>query len=153
MRGKFLVPAICLSGLAHAQTPAPSPTPAADGTVVVRPQIPPLDAVSKTARLPGSPRASTGSTADAGSLKEVRAISIGSGEARLLVAGAPRTVRAGQSLLGDVIRAIGDGRIVLARAESTGGQSVVVMSFDAQGRATVRVIALQDRTARSADKQ
>jgi hypothetical protein len=123
-----------------------------DGSVVQRPEVPPTEGGSQTAKLPGAPRATTSSTADAGSLKDVRLVSIGPSEARLLVGGAPRTVRVGQSVLGDVVRAIGDGRIILRRLDPTGGESIVVMSFDGQGRATVRVITQHDRTVRPSEK-
>lgn len=111
-----------------------------------RPPDAPLDGSARTIKVPASPRPSAVSSADAGSLKGMRALSVGSGEARVALGSEQRTLRPGDVVAGDLVKAIGDGRIILARPDALGGESTVVVTFDAQGRALVRVISLRDRS-------
>ncbi len=128
---------------ALAQQPSPSPSP---GRVELhQPPAPPPDAGAKTVAVPG-PRRSGGSSADAGALRDLRALSLAIGVAQVNLGGATRRLRVGDAIAGDVVKAIGDGRIVLARRDPEGGEATVVVRFDAQGRASVRVISLRDRT-------
>src|SRR5262245_47630741 len=148
MKRAALLATVTLLALApfrsSAQQPTPSPSPS--GLELKRAPMPPVTTGTVTATAPG-PRPSLGTSADAGALKELRAVSVGSGEARVSLRGAARTLRPGGVIEGDVVKAIGDGRIVRARPEPGGGESTVGVAFDAQGRASVRVIGLRDRTA------
>jgi hypothetical protein len=130
---------------AAAQTPSPSPTPPPTGPVLQRPSPPPVESTAKTAALPGAPRSRSRSSVDAGVLKDVRLLSFADGQARIREAsGVERTLRPGDAIGGDVVKAIGDGRIVLVRPQS---DAMVVVSFDASGRPRVRVIWKADRGA------
>jgi hypothetical protein len=85
-----------------------------------------------------------------GSLKGVRAIQIGDGEARLILGGGERVVTPGTVIGTDTVKSISPGRMVLRRAASDdeGGEGIVIVSFDSQGRTRVQVIATKDPTAR-----
>jgi hypothetical protein len=128
---------------------SPSPSPAADRLELQSPPAPVVDTSAKTAKAPG-PRPSAASTADAGVLKEMKAIALGQGEARISLRSTVRTLRPGDVVEGSLVKAIGDGRILLSRPEPGGGESTVIVTFDAQGRASVRVINLRDHTSRQA---
>jgi hypothetical protein len=129
---------------AMGQQPSPSPSPSPE---LQRPSPPPLDTRSRTVAIPASPRPSAPTSADAGALKDLRVLWVGAGEAQVSLLGAARRLRPGDVIAGDVVRSIGDGRLVLARADRDGGESTVVVAPDAQGRVSVRVISVRDRTA------
>lgn len=144
---------LLLAGLASpaaAQAPSPSPSPSPAGPTLQRPPMPPMETAVKQATLAGPGRSAAESWSEAGPLAELRAISIGEGEARVEDRGGVRTLRPGDALGRDVVKAIGDGRIVLARTDPTAGEATVVVLFDAQGRARVRVIWERDPAARRA---
>ena len=86
-----------------------------------------------------------------GSLKGVRALQIGDGEARLVLGGGERVVTPGTVIGTDTVKAITPGRIILQRAASDdeGGAGIVIVSFDAQGRTRVQVFATKDPTAKT----
>jgi hypothetical protein len=85
--------------------------------------------------------------AQAGPLAGLRATAVTDGVARVTFDGADRTLRVGDALGKDVVRRIEPGRIVLARpADGTAGESTVVITFDAAGRARVRVYSTLDPT-------
>lgn len=111
------------------------------------PTAPPLDTAPRTVAIPGPGRKAPRDSADAGSLKGIRAVSIASGEARVIVGGGERRLRPGDALGSDVVREIGDGRIVLKRAEAGGAEALVIVSFDAQGGSRVLVLSSRDKTA------
>lgn len=139
---------VLLSAPADAQDPSPSPTPSPSGPVLQRPSPSPVDPSPRTVRAP-APRRSAGATsADAGALKELRGLSIGSGEARIQEGASVRTVRPGDRIGGDVVQEIGDGQMVLSRSDPERGEATVVVRFDAQGRTRVRVIWQRDKTPR-----
>jgi len=82
-------------------------------------------------------------------LKGLRVVTIKDGQAQVSLDGAaPRSLHAGDVLAGDVIREIGDGRIIMARPEPGGGESTVVISMDARGQTSIRVISLRLPAAR-----
>jgi hypothetical protein len=90
------------------------------------------------------------SSTQAGALRDMKAVRVREGEARVQLGGAARTLRAGDAIGTDVVRRVDDDRIVLARPESSGAESTVIVTFDAQGKARVRVYTTQDPTAPNA---
>jgi hypothetical protein len=85
-----------------------------------------------------------------GSLKGVQAVQIGDGEARLVLGGGERVVTPGTVIGTDTVKSITPGRLVLRRAapETEGGEGIVIVTFDAQGRTRVQVFATKDPTAK-----
>jgi len=82
-----------------------------------------------------------------GSLKDTRALSIAEGEARLLFEQRELTVRPGDRLGGDLVQRVEPGLIVLRReATENNSEATVVMKFDGEGLATVRVYWMQPPT-------
>lgn len=136
---------------APAQSPAPSPsvTPQA-GAISLQQATPPSGPRSGRARVKEGPPAPARTTRSyAGSLNGVRALEIGDGRARLVLAGGERVVVPGTVIGTDTVKSITPGRIVLRRSapEAEGGDAFVVVTFDAQGRTTVHVVAAKDPTA------
>ncbi len=101
------------------------------------------DLTPRTVSAPAAPAATT--RAATGALADVRALSIRDGEARLATQTGERVVKPGDALGGDTVKAITSGRLVLLRA---GGEAVVIVTLDAQGRPRERVYAATDPTAR-----
>jgi hypothetical protein len=134
--------------LAQAPTPSPTPTPQPgqivlqQGTVKVGPTGP------VWAAFKAAPTAA--SRTHEGSLKGLQALQIGDGEARLILAGGERVVTPGTVIGTDTVKSITPGRMVLRRmaAESEGGEGIVIVSFDAQGKTQVQVFATKDPTAK-----
>lgn len=93
--------------------------------------------------------ATPSSTAKTSGHAGLKALATSEGEARLELAdGEERTLRPGDKLGADVVQAVGEGLLVLVRPEQgTAGASTVVVRFDAQGRASVRVYSSSDPTA------
>jgi hypothetical protein len=118
--------------------------------VVQRPEAKPVDTSSKTVALPGRQNPRRQAPSATRGLNGMRAISITNTEARITSAeGIPRTLRPGDSIEGDTVREIGDRRIILRRPDPKGGESTVIVTFDGQGRAVVRVISLHDSASPS----
>lgn len=111
------------------------------------PKTPPVDATPRTVAIPGPARRLQRDSADAGGLKGMRVLSVSTGEARVVVGGAERTLRPGDAIGADVVKEIGDGRLILKRSETGGSEALVIVDFDAQGRSRVRVLSTRDRTA------
>ena len=86
-----------------------------------------------------------------GSLKGMQAVQIGDGEARLVLGGGERVVTPGAVIGTDTVKSITPGRMVLRRAasEAEGGDGIVIVTFDAQGRTRVQVFATKDPTAKA----
>ncbi len=83
----------------------------------------------------------------AGPLKGARALSTRAGQALLRFPDGERTLRPGDHLGDDVVRAVDTGLLVLDRPSSRpGGAAKVVVRFDAAGLPRVRVYHVQDPT-------
>lgn len=83
-------------------------------------------------------------------LPPLRALALAEGEATLDVDGARQVVRPGSRLGRDTVKAVGPGRLVLARPAAPGrrgGDSLIVVTFDAGGQPRARVFWTQDPTA------
>jgi hypothetical protein len=134
---------------ALAQVPMPSPTAQPgqivlqQGTVKVGPMGPARAAFKAVP-------AGSGSRSHEGSLKGVQALHIRDGEARLILGGGERVVTPGTVIGTDTVKSITPGRMVLRRVapESEGGEGIVIVSFDAQGKTQVHVFATKDPTAK-----
>jgi hypothetical protein len=85
-----------------------------------------------------------------GSLKGLKALEIAEGKARLVLGGSERVVEPGTVIGTDTVKSITPGRIVLKRVapDAEGGDAIVIVTFDAQGRTRVQVFASKDPTAR-----
>ncbi len=83
----------------------------------------------------------------AGPLKGARALSTRAGEAVLRFPDGERTLRPGDHLGDDVVRAVDTGLLVLDRPSSRpGGAATVVVRFDGAGLPRVRVYHVEDPT-------
>jgi hypothetical protein len=122
------------------QEPVPSPSPPLPEMEFVLPPPRAADSSPRAVVVPGRAGAGRGS-AGAGGLKAWRALALAEGEGRLLIDGAPRRVKAGQTVDGYVVRAVGPGRLVLERAAE-----LAIVTFDATGAARVRVVFEADPT-------
>lgn len=115
-----------------------------------RPPIQPPDTSRKLVKAPSGPEtAAPAAPSAADALGAVRLLGMSPGEARLLVSGVEQSARVGERLGTDVVRAVGDGVIVLDRPAvpgQPGGEAIVVMRFDASGQPTVRVYHAEDPT-------
>ena len=138
-----------LAGPALAQQPSPTPDPN-PMVSAERPQAPRPDTAPRTVAVPAEPARGPRDSADAGLLKGARALALRSGEARLVVSGVERVVRPGDLIGTDTVKTITPERLVLVRADAAApSASLVVVSFDAQGRARIRVYAASDTTVRA----
>jgi len=138
-----------LAGTAAAQQPTPTPDPNPMVTAE-RPQAPRPDPAPRTVAVPAEPARGPRDSADAGPLKGARALALRNGEARLVVSGVERVVRPGDLIGADTVKTITPVRLVLVRGDAADpSASLVVASFDAQGRARIRVYAASDTTARA----
>ena len=142
-----LVAVLVAAGQASAQAPSTSPVPG--GEYFQPPVEPSANPGSVTARA----TAVTGvrDSADAGSLKGIRAVSTATDEAVIVLDAVTRTVRPGDLIGADLVRSIAPGRIVLHRPAAPlggGGEADVVVDFDGSGRGRVRVYATRDATSR-----
>jgi hypothetical protein len=122
---------------AQQPSPSPSPTPAPGEPVLVSPPAPEVDRSRKEVRIripaPPSPPASVSGPA-------LRAVSLREGEGRLLVGKSEQTVRPGDRLGKDVVKAVAPGRLVLDRPATAGlPPALVVVDFDEAGRSRTRV--------------
>jgi hypothetical protein len=82
-------------------------------------------------------------------LKGVSALSSQPAEIRLLFPDGERTLRRGDRLGTDLVRAAGDGLLVLERSPMAGlpgGAALVVVRFDAAGQPRMRVYQVEDPT-------
>ena len=105
-------------------------------------------APSSTAKAP-APAAATANVAPRTLLASMRAVSLAEGEARVSVAEGERVLRPGDRLGADTVRTVSDGVIVLDRPAplgKPGGAATVVVRFDANGQARVRVLYEHDPT-------
>ena len=136
-------------GLAWAETetparkaapPAPSAATPAAQPVLITPTPAPVDPTPKLVRIPGPPPGTSPQDAKGAATPVLRAVSLREGEGRLLVGGTERTVRPGDTLGRDVVKAVAPGRMVLSRL-ATGGRpaALVVVDFDSAGRSRTRV--------------
>jgi hypothetical protein len=79
----------------------------------------------------------------------LRAVSLADGEARVQTADGALTLRPGDLLGTDVVRAVDTGVIVLDRKAAPGakgGDARVVVRFDGQGKPSVRIYHTEDPT-------
>ena len=86
-----------------------------------------------------------------GSLAGVKALEIADGRARLLLGGVERVVTPGTVIGTDTVKSITPGRIVLTRVapDSEGGQALVFVTYDGQGRTRVMVVASKNPMSRA----
>jgi hypothetical protein len=138
-----------VAGLAQSPAPEATPSPQPGQTVMTQPVAPTGPVGPVRAGFRTTPAAAATRTYE-GSLKGVRAIHIGDGEARLILGGGERVVTPGTVIGTDTVKSISPGRMVLRRAASDdeGGEGIVIVSFDSQGRTRVQVFATKDPTAR-----
>jgi hypothetical protein len=138
---------------AQGQSPTPSPSAKPQpGETSLQQATPPTGPRSGRARAKeGPPAPATATRGYSGSLNGVRALEIGDGRARLVLAGGERVVVPGTVIGTDTVKSITPGRIVLRRSaqEAEGGDAFVIVSFDAQGRTVVHVVAAKDPTAQA----
>lgn len=133
------------------QTPSPSPSAAPkkpeliQGTGLVGPRTGRAPTGADAAAAPAGPGKYDGSLAG------VKALEIGDGRARLVLGGTERVVTPGSVIGTDTVKSITPGRIVLQRTapDSQGGNAIVLVTFDDQGRTRVMVIASKDPTTRA----
>jgi hypothetical protein len=100
-------------------------------------------------RTPGLTPSATSEAGSRSLLRSMTARSVVEGEARVVLADVERVVRPGDLLGGDTVRSVAEGLIVLDRpaaAGQAGGPATVVVRFEADGRARVRVYHEQDPT-------
>ena len=105
-------------------------------------------APASTSKTP-APAAATANVAPRTLLASMRAVSLAEGEARVSVAQGERVLRPGDRLGADTVRSVSDGVIVLDRPAAPGkpgGAATVVVRFDANGQARVRVLYEHDPT-------
>lgn len=79
----------------------------------------------------------------------LRAVSLADGEARVQTADGALTLRPGDLLGTDIVRAVDTGVIVLDRKAAPGakgGDARVVVRFDGQGKPSVRIYHMEDPT-------
>jgi len=120
-----------------------------DGTQTqwARPEpIPPsAPSVPAKARLDPAPV----SRSHSGPYLTLRALSTKEGEAHLQTAEGPRALRPGDHLGTDVVKAVGEGLLVLFRPATPGrpgSDATVVIRFDAAGQPSVRTYHTEDPT-------
>jgi hypothetical protein len=158
-----MVAAMALAGEAPQETSPPVDRPKASSVVKVTAQE---GTEGQIAPVPGAPdplpvsleRKAVRVTLDAPkslqtrrdvALPGLRALAMAEGEATLDIGGSRQVVRPGSRLGRDTVKAVGPGRLVLARAATPGergGDSLVVLTFDAAGRVRARVFWTQDPT-------
>ena len=171
---------VCLTvtvpGTSVAQEPEPTPTPtqllttpepevivfddAADDAAgpaddpevrLAQPSIGETDLAPNRVRLTEPPPGPTHVSADGGTLKGCRAISIESGQVRVLLSdGSERLLRVGDAIGSDVVRRIEPGRMLLDRTAPSGGpggSATVIVKFDATGDSRVHVLWMSDPKA------
>ena len=131
-----------LLGASAAAQEAPAPVPSASPQAeLIQPSPPAVDRAPRRVVVPGRPPAEGRSSAGAGRLKTWQAASLKEGEGSVLIDGAPREIRAGDSLEGYVVKAVAPGRIVLERPGE-----LAIVTFDARGGARVRIVFEADPT-------
>lgn len=85
-----------------------------------------------------------------GAYQTLRALQIKEGEALVQTAEGQRLLHPGDHIGNDVVKAIDEGLLVLDRPAAPGqpgGDRRIVVRFDAQGRASVRIYTTEDPTA------
>jgi hypothetical protein len=145
----LVLAALPVSALAQAPAPSASPTPR-PGEITMQQAVPPDPPRGPvTVGVKRTPSTTATRTYE-GSLKGVRAIQIGDGEARLILGGGERVVKPGTVIGTDTVKSITPGRIVLQRVapDAEGGPAIVILSYDDQGRTRVQVFATKDPTAK-----
>ena len=133
--------------------PRSSPTPSPNGASWERAAPPAISAAAPlravAARVSPAEGKSHVATELAG-LQGARAVALKEGEATLLVDGSVLSLRPGSLVGSDVVKSIGGDRVILVRGPGVAdpaGAATVVVSFDGQGRARVRVYWLSDPAA------
>ena len=118
---------------------------------LAQPSIGETDLAPNRVRLPDPPPGPTRVSADGGTLKGCRAISIESGQVRVLLSdGSERLLRVGDVIGSDVVRRIEPGRMLLDRPAASGvpgGSATVIVKFDATGDSRVHVLWMSDPKA------
>ncbi len=136
-----------LAATVSAQTPSPSPGSGSE-TRWVRPEpVPPPSGTRLAKAPPVIPPANRG---PASPYLGLRALSAKEGEMSLQTAEGRRTLRPGDRLGEDVVKAVDEGLLVLQRPAAPGrpgGEATVVVRFDAKGQPTVRVYHTEDKSA------
>jgi hypothetical protein len=153
LQSRVLGVSLAVLGILHSATAvAENPQPAASPEPRIEefhPKALPADdsPPAPIARAGGPTLDPSRNSVGAGGLGGLRALTLADGEARVSFEGTERTIRVGDALGTDVVRRIEEGRIVLLRpADSKAGEATVVVSFDATGRARVRVYSTLDPT-------
>ncbi len=144
-----LVPhsAVCAFLLASRLAGAPSASPAPPEAKVDRPPVIAVKPVTGPVTLTGHVPYTRTDSADAGRWKGVRAVTVVSGRAEVVLADGTRLSLKGGDVFGpDTVQSIDAGRIVLARRGTESGRALatVVIGFDGSGRGRVRVYSLVD---------
>jgi hypothetical protein len=149
MKRATVLALVVLATSAAAQEPAGS-SHAGAGVQVAVPSPPPPDLAPHPASVSGAGASRSRDSAGTAAFKAIQARQITTGTARLVWANAERTVRPGDAIEGAVVKSIEPGRIVLSRPAREGPDDLVVLTFDAAGRARVRVYAAADPGAAAA---
>lgn len=133
----------------------PSPTPTPTTTPTATPQTTPLpikvSPVKEGVATVALPQVLGGISKEAGALAGVRAVRIDDNEAVLIVQNTQRIVKVGDRIGTDLVKSISAGRVVLLRPPAPGqkgGESLLFVQFDPQGRTQVMVFTTQDTTAK-----
>jgi hypothetical protein len=133
---------------AGAEAGAPAGGPLPEGATWAQP---PTQHGGDTSRRLGVASAAPRPAAAAATVSDYRALATAEGEARLLVAGAERVVKPGTVLGTDVVKSVAPGQVVVLRPArpEAGGEALVIITFDAQGRGRERVVWTKDPTAQA----
>lgn len=135
----------------HAEEPLKPPTDPAprEGTQTKwarpEPTSPSAPSLPVKARLEPAPAPHRQTSPDV----TLRALSTKEGEAQLQTPEGPRTLHPGDRLGTDVVKAVGEGLLVLFRPATPGqpgSDATVVMRFDAAGQPSVRIYHSEDPT-------
>lgn len=113
------------------------------GVAIAPPPLPSPQTDVKNVPASGSLPDPSRSSANAGVLRGAQLVSIRDGEVTLVLDGANRTLRVGSTIGGDIVRRIDSDRLVLGRPEGS-REGLVIVTFDAQRHARVRVYATTD---------
>lgn len=147
----ILLGVLAAARVARAQEPPPPPAPeaaAGEGAQWRAPEtLPPVLPKGPVKMRP--PVADAKAAAAPSRYASLLAVSTKDGEAILKTLQGDVTVRPGDALSGDTVKAVAEGMLVLRRPAvpgKPGGESTVVLRFDAQGKPSVRIYYAGDPT-------
>ncbi len=136
----FVVLLACSGGV-MAQQASPPPSPGRDGKVEpvwARPSPGPEGSPSRTAADQAPPADPNRGSEDAGALADISLVSARAGEARVGTRSGERTLVRGTELEGWVVKSVSAAKIVFMRGP-LGREETAIATFDASGRARVRI--------------